>query len=205
MQKKWLVGVDEAGRGPLAGPLVIAVFVAPLQAGVRLFAGIRDSKKLTAKAREEWYLRFKNDSRVFFCAAAIGPRSIDRWGVTRAIRRGMRRLFQRASGHPALRDGTAETVLLDGSLFAPAQYVQKRIIKGDEKVPVIAAASIIAKVRRDRYMVRLAKKLPHYGFEIHKGYGTKLHGERIRTHGLSEVHRRSYCAKYASVDRRAAL
>lgn len=198
MQKKWLVGVDEAGRGPLAGPLVLAVFVAPRRLGARLFTGIRDSKKLTPMAREKWYLRFKNDPRVFFCSAVVGPHAIDRWGITRSIRRGMRRLFHHASLHAALCEGTEERVLLDGSLYAPEQYAQKTIIKGDERVPVIAAASIIAKVRRDRFMVRLAKKFPQYGFDIHKGYGTRLHEERIRQHGLSEVHRRLFCRKFMS-------
>ncbi|MBI1957067.1 MAG: ribonuclease HII [Candidatus Niyogibacteria bacterium] len=196
--QKWLVGVDEAGRGPFAGPLVLALFIAPARRAPRLFRGIRDSKKLSALRREEWFGRFKDDSRVFFLSAAVAPQTLDRWGVTRAIRRGMRRLFCRALEHPALAAKSGATVLLDGSLFAPPEYPQKTIIKGDEKVPVIAAASIIAKVRRDRYMVRLAKKFPQYGFEIHKGYGTKMHRERIRTHGLCDAHRRSYCAKYAN-------
>ena len=117
-----------------------------------------------------------------------------------AIRAGVSRLLHSAAKkHESLRDGSHEMILLDGSLSAPAQFAQKTIIKGDEKIPVIAAASIVAKVRRDRYMVRLARKFPQYGFEIHKGYGTKMHRDRIREHGLSEVHRASFCAKYATI------
>ncbi|MBI2039189.1 MAG: ribonuclease HII [Candidatus Niyogibacteria bacterium] len=196
---KWLIGVDEAGRGPFAGPVTLALFAAPRRLGARLFAGIRDSKKLSASAREAWFTKFKAEPRVFFCSTSVGPHSIDRWGIAKAIRRGIRRMLMRAlKKHASLRGGSCETILLDGSLSAPSEYPQKTIIKGDEKVPVIAAASIIAKVRRDRYMVRLAKKYPQYGFEIHKGYGTKLHRERIRKHGLCDAHRRSFCAKYAN-------
>ena len=87
-------------------------------------------------------------------------------------------------------------LLLDGSLYAPPEYPQKTIIKGDEKIPIIAAASVIAKVTRDRKMIRLAKKFPKYSFEIHKGYGTKLHRRLLRKHGLSAIHRRSFCTKF---------
>ncbi len=197
MQRRWLIGIDEAGRGPFAGPVTLAVCVIPRRGARRRFDGIRDSKKLSAPGREKWFRRLKSDSDVFFCSTSVGPRSIDRFGIMGAIRQGLARLLKTATmRHIGLRQVGHEEVLLDGSLFAPPAYCQKTIIKGDEKIPVIAAASIVAKVRRDRYMVRLARAFPQYGFEIHKGYGTQLHRDRICQFGLSKVHRKTFCARY---------
>ncbi len=130
----------------------------------------------------------KNHPRLEYGVTSVGNRAIDEKGISRAIKIGIKRLLSRLSAKPKM-------ILLDGSLFAPSEYPQKTIIRGDEKIPIIAAASIIAKVTRDRKMVRLAKKFPEYGFHIHKGYGTKLHCKLVKKYGLCDIHRRSFCSR----------
>lgn len=197
----FIIGIDEAGRGPLAGPVVIA--------GVRIksklknqkskfFEGIKDSKKLSARQREEWYARITGHPDVQWATAAVWPRTIDRINILQATLRGARRVFKKLNGQSSLlpsRDGRQKMVvrvLLDGGLVLPAGIPQQTIIKGDEKIPVIAAASVIAKVTRDRLMLRLHKEYPHYRFDLHKGYGTAFHREMIRVHGRSPLHRASF-------------
>ena len=186
-RRTWLIGVDEAGRGPLAGPVTLGIIACPKKSARRLFAGIRDSKRLSPKAREEWFRKFSARTEIFYYVTSVGPSIIDRYGISSAIKKGISRLLKKAP---------RGEILLDGSLKAPDRYFQKTIIRGDERVPIIAAASVVAKVVRDRKMVRLAKKFPLYGFEIHKGYGTELHRECIKKHGLSDVHRRSFCKAF---------
>ncbi|KKS95032.1 MAG: ribonuclease H, partial [Candidatus Giovannonibacteria bacterium GW2011_GWB1_43_13] len=122
---------------------------------------------------------------------------IDKKGISHALRLAVRRCIDKLKTR--LPDGQVENsklkIVLDGSLYAPPEYNQRTIIKGDEKIPIIAAASIIAKVTHDRKMVRLAKKYPKYSFHIHKGYGTKLHYKLVKKHGLCDIHRRSYCSR----------
>ena len=192
----WLVGIDEVGRGPLAGPITLAVILCPKKDGKRIFKGIRDSKHLTPKSREEWFLRFKEHPRIFYRATSIGAHIIDRRGISFAAKKCIERLLQNIGrpNWPKLRLGKKKSkILLDGGLSAPEHYFQETIIKGDMRVPIISAASIVAKVIRDRKMVRLSRKFPEYELEIHKGYGTRLHQERIKKYGLSKIHRRSFC------------
>jgi len=181
--KKITVGIDEAGRGPLAGPMVIGAV-----AGIspRLLRGIRDSKKLTERARERWYRILRKNA---ICRFISVPSShIDSYGLSRVTKKAIARLLKK---FPI----TLELVLLDGGIYAPPSYRQRTIIKGDEKIPLIAAASIIAKVTRDRKMKRLHKKYPRYNFAVHKGYGTLAHRKAILAYGLSDIHRRSFCTK----------
>ncbi|KKU86255.1 MAG: Ribonuclease HII [Parcubacteria group bacterium GW2011_GWA1_47_9] len=190
---KYIIGIDEAGRGPLAGPMVIAavaVFGSPTSYRKSDFLkGIRDSKKLTRLGRERWYRVLKKKAACQY--VSVSARSIDQNGISRAAREAIARLLKKFPIKPNL-------VLLDGSLYAPPKYKQKTIIKGDEKIPLIAAASIIAKVTRDRKMCTLHKKYPHYNFAQHKGYGTRAHMAAIRRHGLSDIHRRSFCTRIVS-------
>ena len=190
---KYIIGIDEAGRGPLAGPMVIAavaVFGSPSSSWRSDFLeGIRDSKKLTRRGRERWYRVLKKKAACQY--VSVSARSIDQNGISWAAREAIARLLKKFSASPNL-------VLLDGSLYAPPKYKQKTIIKGDEKIPLIAAASIIAKVTRDRKMCALHKKYPHYNFAQHKGYGTRAHMAAIRRHGLSDIHRRSFCTRIVS-------
>lgn len=189
----YLVGIDEVGRGPLAGPLVMGgVWGAP-EAFAR-FVGIRDSKKLSEKKREEWAEIVKGEVRagtLRVALVAISNRHIDAYGMTAALFSGVTRVLSKLEAVPSETD-----VLLDGSLRAPAMFVsQKTIIRGDESEPAIALASIMAKVMRDRHMVREGARIPGYGFEKHKGYGTAEHCEALRRLGPTEIHRKSFISK----------
>ena len=191
--RRFLVGVDEAGRAPLAGPVSVG-FVA-VEEGfdvMHAFPGLRDSKKLTPEKRDELYGLLEEFSRkgdVRFCVRFSSAEYIDERGITkavaRAIEQGVRALMPEPRG---------VRVLLDGLLHAPKEYRQQTIIGGDNLVPIISLASIAAKVRRDRLMKRLARQFPGYGFEIHKGYPTKMHYEALKNLGISEAHRRTYCS-----------
>jgi ribonuclease HII len=195
MAYDYLVGVDEVGRGPLAGPVAVGAFAVAesLKSKVqRLLRGIRDSKKLSEKQREEWFLCFSEAQEagfLNFTVSFVGPKQIDRLGINKAIQLGLARALRRL----AQPDNTS-LVLLDGGLYAPKRFVyQKTLVGGDARKPIIAAASIVAKVLRDRRMVRYAQKFPEYGFERHKGYGTAEHLRMLRRHGLSPLHRRTFC------------
>lgn len=188
---KYLVGIDEAGRGPLAGP--VAVGVARVVEGydvLAVFPGLNDSKKLTEKKRDALYEMLMQEVkagnvRVRVCLSS--EKIIDEKGIAYAVRSALNR------GVEALLPNPEEgKVFLDGSLKAPKEYEQETIIGGDGKVPVIMLAALAAKVTRDRLMVKLAAEYPEYGFDGHKGYGTKAHMEALRTHGLSAVHRASF-------------
>ncbi len=181
-----MVGIDEAGRGPLAGPLAVGAVAAifPLRIKKRILRGIKDSKKLSAKQRGEWLKILKIN---FEChCAMIGSRIIDKVGISKAAKLAVAKVLKKFPKKPDL-------VLLDGALFAPKNYCQQTIIKGDEKIPLISAASIVAKEARDVKMLRFHKKFPKYCFDKHKGYGTKLHYKTLKKNGLSLVHRRSFC------------
>ena len=191
-----MVGIDEAGRGPLAGPITLAYVACPsrfVRRALSLSKGnkkenIRDSKKLTLKKREEWFRHLKAHPHLEYGVTSVGARTIDYKGISRSVKIGIKRLVSRLSVKPKM-------ILLDGSLYAPPEYPQKTIIKGDEKIPIIAAASVMAKVTRDRKMIRLSKVYPEYQFHVHKGYGTKLHCKLVKKYGLCDIHRRSFCSR----------
>jgi len=189
---KYLVGIDEVGRGPLAGPVAVGVLV--MKENLKIFGKIRDSKKLSVKQREEWFKIIcaeRQRGALDFSVSFISHITIDKSGLAWALRTAIARSLAR------LAIPTASEIFLDGGLRAPEIFKnQKTIIKGDEKIPVIALASIVAKVTRDRLMIRLAKRYPEYGFEKHKGYGTKEHFAAIKKHGLCPIHRRSFLLKF---------
>ncbi len=183
---KYIVGVDEAGRGPLAGPVTVGAVMAPINS--QFFSGIKDSKKLTAKKREEWFKILKNNRKLRYSVVSISHSVIDKKGILYALKIAVARCIKKL-------EIKNSKILLDGSLYAPKEYRQRTIIKGDEKIPVISAASIIAKVTRDRHMVRLARKYPTYGLDVNKGYGTKRHCEILRKFGLTKIHRKTFCTR----------
>jgi ribonuclease HII len=186
-----IVGIDEVGRGPLAGPVTLGACVVPVSLTRKSFKLIRDSKKLTAQSREVWYqkmLELKKDGTINFALASISPKQIDTKGLSWAIKTALSNAIEALNVNPEI-----TMVLLDGGLKAPAVFkYQKTIIKGDEKEFSISLASIAAKVTRDVEMTKLAKKYPAYGFEVHKGYGTLKHREAIKKHGPSKIHRMSF-------------
>lgn len=170
----------------MAGPVAVAAIMVNLKSqksNLKILKGIKDSKKLSAKQREEWYKILKKNFECHY--VFISHKTIDKINIHQATLLGVERVLKKFSQKP-------DSVLLDGSLRAPKEYKQKTIIKGDEKIPLISAASIIAKVSRDRKMLQLHKKHPKYCFDKHKGYGTKLHYKKIKKHGLLEIHRKSF-------------
>ncbi len=181
---KFIVGIDEVGRGAIAGPLVLGAAAGYLNNKNKKFlTGIKDSKKLTFNQRLLWYKKFKNSDLNFYCVF-ISNNFIDKYGMSKSLKEGVKRLLKKI-------DKKIDLVLLDGGLKAPEKYNQKTIIRGDDKVPFISAASIYAKVKRDLYMIRMDKKI-NYCFTDHKGYGTKKHFLLIKKNGISKVHRKTF-------------
>lgn len=193
MKKRITIGIDEVGRGALAGPVVLAAVV--LTGRVRWqhpkLGRIRDSKKLTPKRREIWCAHLKSHPNVRWAVARVGHGVIDRINIARAANCGAFRLARRMTNDFG---AGPHFFWLDGGLVLPDEIPHQTVIKGDEKIPIIAAASIIAKVSRDRMMTRLSKKFPAYGFQAHKGYGTKFHKAAIAARGPSKIHRRTFLA-----------
>jgi ribonuclease HII len=189
-----IIGIDEVGRGPLAGPVTLCACAVPSDFDSSHFEGIRDSKKLSEKKRGEWHTRIsdlKAKKMLDYAHASIPADEIDRIGIARAIEEAVRLCLVELDLAPDMVE-----VRLDGALKAPKEYTnQKTIIKGDEKEPVISAASIVAKVVRDGYMTEISATYPAYGFATHKGYGTALHIRAIKEHGVSPLHRRTFLSR----------
>ncbi|MGN0686746.1 MAG: ribonuclease HII [Oscillospiraceae bacterium] len=180
-----ICGIDEAGRGPLAGDVFAAAVV--FDEGV-VIDGINDSKKLTEKKREQLFDEICEKSRAF-CIASANVAEIEELNILNAAMLAMKRAY----------DGLgfdAELVLVDGNRLPPINGNVKAVVKGDATSASIAAASILAKVARDRYMDELAQIYPQYGFDKHKGYGTKAHYAAVDEYGLCPVHRPSFFKKY---------
>lgn len=197
---RFVIGVDEAGRGPLAGPVAVGVVMVPEGFDVmKEFAGVADSKKLSEKKRErifEMLQKRAEQSDVRFAVEFESAKVIDVEGVAEAVRkaisRGIHSIESRRNQMSTNLSTSDFDILLDGALHAPPEYSQETIINGDELIPIISLASIAAKVSRDRLMCELAKEYPEYGFEQHKGYGTKAHYEALSKYGLCNIHRRTF-------------
>jgi ribonuclease HII len=174
-------GVDEAGRGPLAGPVFAAAVVLPQ--GL-VIDGLDDSKKLTEKKREALFDEITKVAAAYSVAFATET-EIDEMNILQATFTAMKRAVEGLLPGPDL-------ALVDGNQRPPLPIPARTIVKGDARSVSIAAASVLAKVSRDRYMLGLAKTYPQYAFEKHKGYGTKLHYEKIAAHGVSAVHRKTF-------------
>lgn len=184
---KLICGVDEAGRGPLAGPVYAAAVVLPKG---YVIEGVNDSKKLTEKKREALFDKIINECEDF-CIATASQQEIDDVNILNATFLAMRRAVEGLRIKPDL-------ALIDGNKEPGLDIDEQTIIKGDAKSASIAAASILAKVARDRYMLEMAEKYPQYQFEKHKGYGTKLHYEALDEFGPCEIHRMTFLKKWMS-------
>ncbi len=180
-----ICGVDEAGRGPLAGDVYAAAVVFP--DGV-VIDGINDSKKLSEKKREELFSRIISEAAAYSISTA-SVREIEEINILNAAMLAMKRAIESLSITPDL-------VLVDGNKTPDITMKAAAVIKGDAKSQSIAAASILAKVARDRYMREIDKKYPQYQFSKHKGYGTTLHYELIDKYGVSDIHRMSFLKKH---------
>ena len=179
-----LCGVDEAGRGPLAGPVYAAAVMLPRGCEI---PGLNDSKKLTEKRREELFDVIRGKALAYGIARAEVA-EIEERNILGATMLAMNRAIAKLAPPPAL-------ALIDGNRSAGIAVPSRCIVKGDARCADIAAASILAKVSRDRFMLEMAERYPEYGFEQHKGYGTKLHYERLRQYGPSPIHRPSFLRK----------
>lgn len=198
---KYVIGIDEAGRGPLAGPVAVGAVAVPMNFDWSLLKGVRDSKKLSEKVREKIFectCELQQSSALRFSVATSSAVYIDRYGIVPAIKRALVESLARLKVAP-----TDCRVLLDGSLSAPPEYIhQETIIRGDDTEPIISLSSIMAKVTRDRLMRRIAPKYPAYNFHVHKGYGTASHMLAITRCGLSDMHRATFCSRIPSLAER---
>ncbi len=181
---KTVCGIDEAGRGPLAGPVYAAAVILPIDLEID---GLNDSKKLTEKKREALF-DVICEKAISYSIGIATEKEIDEINILNATFLAMRRAVDGLSVKP-------DYALIDGNQHPGLSIQDETVVKGDGKSMSIAAASILAKVSRDRFMLNIAEKYPEYCFEKHKGYGTKLHYEMIEKYGVSPVHRRSFLKK----------
>jgi RNase HII (EC 3.1.26.4) len=179
-----LCGVDEAGRGPLAGPVCAAAVILPRDLVIN---GLNDSKKLTEKKREALFDPIREQAIAYGIAFA-SVEEIEELNILRATFLAMNRAIEKLNPVP-------ELALIDGNRSTGIAFPCRCVIKGDASCADIAAASVLAKVTRDRYMLEMAERYPQYHFELHKGYGTKLHYDALREYGPSPIHRMSFLKK----------
>ena len=188
-----IVGIDEAGRGPLAGPVAVGAVAISSSFKKNFFKSIKDSKKLSPSDRELWFalaLEARKEGLLDFAVSLVSEKVIDRKGISYAIRLGIRRSLM------TLGVSADSQVYLDGGIKAPKEFIhQLTVIKGDEKIPIISLASIVAKVIRDKKMIKFSKKFPEFNFHKHKGYGTREHCQAIRKFGPTVIHRRSFLTR----------
>ena len=219
---RWIVGIDEVGRGALAGPVVVAAAALALDARGRVahapFCTLKDSKKLSVVQRERLAGELRSVAKgigasgggVCFALARVYPRGIERLNISAAANRAALNAFLRLLKKYKLPPKTQ--VYLDGGLYLGSKIRQERalkareinaktVIKGDEKISAVAAASIIAKVSRDGFMTKLAKEHPAYGFDVHKGYGTAIHYKALKKNGLCPAHRLTFLKKRPKIER----
>lgn len=184
-----IAGIDEAGRGPLAGPVTVAVCIMPLDAD-KIIDGVNDSKKLTPRKREELYDKIINTATAY-SIVNIGEKVIDEINILNATKLGMKKCLENI-------DVTPDYVLID-AVKIDSEIPYSAIIHGDALSYSIACASILAKVSRDRLMTTLDEKYQGYGFAKHKGYGTKMHVEKLKEYGPCDIHRKSFITHFVEV------
>ena len=182
---KAVCGVDEAGRGPLAGPVFAAAVILPENCEIE---GLNDSKKLSEKKREALFDVIK-EKAISYSVASIDEKIIDEINILQATYLAMKTAVEGL-------DLPADYALIDGNRMPPLSIDGETVVKGDAKSMSIAAASILAKVSRDRFMLEIDKKYPQYQFSKHKGYGTKLHYEMLAEYGVSDCHRLSFLKSF---------
>jgi len=179
---KKIAGLDEAGRGPLAGPVIAAAVVVKKKFNL---GKIKDSKKLSPKKREEFYKILTNHPAIEWGIGRVSEKMIDKINILEATKLAMIKAVQKLKSKP-------DFLILDGKMSLNLKIQQKSIVKADEKVLSCTSASIIAKVTRDRIMLKQAEKYPQYQFEKHKGYPTKLHRKMLRKFGPCQIHRKTF-------------
>ncbi len=182
---KLIAGVDEAGRGPLAGDVYAAAVILPPDICIE---GLNDSKKISEKKREKLFDEIR-EVALSYAVATASVEEIDEYNIRNATYIAMNRAIEALNLRP-------DYVIVDGDCIKECNYPHECVVKGDAKSLSIAAASILAKVSRDRKMLEMAEKYPEYSFEKHKGYGTKVHIEALKEHGACEIHRKTFIKKF---------
>lgn len=190
---KWIAGIDEAGRGALAGPIFVGVVIINQNLNFpsnfrHLLKTVKDSKKLSIKKREEVYKLLIKEENINWAVSKVSEKVIDKINIKKATEIAIKK----ALGKIKKEKLKIDYLILDGNIKLNLQIPQKSIIKADEKVFSCAAASIIAKVSRDRFMKRIHKKYPSYNFANHKGYGTEFHLKMLKKYGPCQIHRQSF-------------
>lgn len=180
-----VAGVDEAGRGPLADEVYAAAVILPPDICIE---GLNDSKKISEKKRERLFDEIK-EAALAYAVATASVAEIDEYNIRNATYMAMNRAIEALNIKP-------DYVIVDGDCIKECNYPHECVVKGDGKSLSIAAASILAKVSRDRHMLQMAEKYPEYGFEKHKGYGTKAHIEALKEYGACEIHRKTFIKKF---------
>ncbi len=204
--KRFILGIDEVGRGCLAGPVVVAACALPVNLKFKSFkfkVPFKDSKKLSARQREEWFQWVKANPKISYAKASVYPKIIDRMNISQAANLAATRALKRLLANIFFFLANSK-VILDGGLFVNQKSLlaggytlnPRTIVKADEKFNCVKLASIVAKVHRDKIMRRNHKKFPQYGFDQHVGYGTKIHVAAIRKHGYCELHRLSFLGNF---------
>ena len=198
------IGIDEAGRGALAGPVVVAAVAIPkgFKYQSRRLPKLRDSKKLSPAQRELWYQYLLEAKQVFFCGSRVYQSQIDKNNITKCANLVASRVAEKLSKNMG-KSIKSFKILLDGGLYLGSTKHSgirtTTLIRGDERIIAIKLASIVAKVTRDRYMRKLHLRYPQYNFQKHKGYGTKEHFRALKKSGISEVHRLTYLTGYPNL------
>jgi ribonuclease HII len=193
----YFIGVDEVGRGPVAGPVYVCglyISTENLEKITDFKTPLRDSKKLTEKMRNAWFVRineFAKNGLLKYIVSKASASEIDEKGIAVCIKACVKNSVLKISA-----DKEKTKVLLDGGLSVGEGFTEESFIKGDENIPVISLASIVAKVLRDKEMSELSEEYKEYGFEKHKGYGTKSHMDAIERHGITEIHRKTFLKKF---------
>lgn len=184
-----IAGVDEVGRGCLAGPVVAAAVILDPNRPIK---GLRDSKKLSAKKREELAQEIK-EKALAWSVAAMGPEVIDKINILQATLEAMKAAVEKLPVEP-------DFVQVDGNKLPKWKWLSEAVVKGDDKVEWISAASIIAKTTRDGYMCKIAELYPQYGFEHHVGYGTAEHIKALKAYGPTPIHRKTFAPVREVID-----
>ena len=193
----YTIGIDEAGRGALAGPISVGVVMIPKGFYPRLnsLPKLKDSKKLSARQRAAWFDYIKTDKRIIYATARVYPRTIERINISNSANLAASRAFERLIKNSGINLRNVN-IFLDGGLYLGSKSHRglgaKTIIRGDEKIVAVKLASIAAKVTRDNYMIKLQKRYPMYNLARHKGYGTMIHFSSIGKYGPKKIHRLTY-------------
>jgi len=200
-QIRYKIGIDEVGRGPLAGPVTVAAFLMPAKDKLLngKYAKLRDSKKLSEKQRNQWNLYLRSKENCNFAIASFSAKKIDKFNISKSANLCAQKALARLEIKTGIKNLHKKAkIYLDGGLYVGARgnNIGKTIIKGDEKIKVISAASILAKVHRDKLMNRYALKFTDFNFNLNKGYGTAHHIKILKRKGATPIHRKTFISNF---------